>query len=137
MGWYENLDGLGNFGEERTIDSEIGFGRIVRSADFDGDGFVELGYIDRPHLAKTLRLWRFKDGKLIEIATKTGLTNHKIGWDFIAGGLRNCADTPEMITADASWSRIIATAYDGTSLSARDIGPYAGPQSLTKALSCP
>jgi hypothetical protein len=42
-----------------------------------------------------------------------------------------------MITADASWSRIIATAYDGTSLSARDIGPYAGPQSLTKALSCP
>ena len=87
--------------------------------------------------AKTLRLWRFKDGKLTEIATKTGLTNHKIGWDFIAGGLRNCADTPEMITADANWSRIIATAYDGTYLSARDIGPYAGPQSLTKALSCP
>ena len=109
----------------------------IGAADFDGDGFVEIGYIDRPHLAKTLRLWRFKDGKLTEIATKTGLTNHKIGWDFIAGGLRNCADTPEMITADANWSRIIATAYDGTSLSARDIGPYAGPQSLTKALSCP
>ena len=109
----------------------------IGAADFDGDGFVEIGYIDRPHLAKTLRLWRFKDGKLTEIATKTGLTNHKIGWDFIAGGLRNCADAPEMITADANWSRIIATAYDGTCLSTRDIGPYAGPQSLTKALSCP
>ena len=26
-------------------------------ADFDGDGRIEIAYIDRPHLAKLLRLW--------------------------------------------------------------------------------
>lgn len=109
----------------------------IGAADFDGDGFVEIAYIDRPHLAKTLRLWRFKDGKLSEIAHKTGLTNHKIGWDFIAGGLRLCTDAPKMITANASWTRLIATGFDGQRLISRDIGPYLGPNSLTKALSCP
>lgn len=29
------------------------------AADLDGDGAIELAYIDRPHLAKTLRIWRF------------------------------------------------------------------------------
>ena len=109
----------------------------IGAADLDSDGFVEIAYIDRPHLAKTLRLWRFKDGTLTEIASKTGLTNHKIGWDFIAGGIRHCAGVPEIITANASWSRIIATDFDGQRLISREIGTYSGPQSLTKALSCP
>lgn len=109
----------------------------IGAADFDGDGHVEIGYIDRPHLAKTLRLWRLKDGALTQIANQTGLTNHKIGWDFIAGGVRTCDSAPEMITADAAWQRIIATRFDGTALKTRDIGAYTGPTSLTKALSCP
>ncbi|WP_438991215.1 FG-GAP repeat domain-containing protein [Lentibacter sp.] len=109
----------------------------IGAADLDGDGFVEIAYIDRPHLAKTLRLWRFKDGALTEVASKTGLTNHKIGWDFIAGGLRHCADLPEIITANANWTRILATEFDGQSLTSREIGAYSGPQNLTKALSCP
>ena len=32
------------------------------AADLDGDGKIELAYIDRPHLAKILRIWRFDDG---------------------------------------------------------------------------
>lgn len=36
----------------------------VAIADLDGDGLTELAYIDRPHLAKTLRVWRFAQGTL-------------------------------------------------------------------------
>lgn len=109
----------------------------VAAADLDGDGHVEIAYIDRPHLAKTLRIWRYRDGTLTEIASREGLTNHKIGWDFIAGGLRACAArAPELITADAGWQRIIATRFDGTALHARDLGPYTGPDSLTAATIC-
>ncbi|MFK7940675.1 MAG: FG-GAP repeat domain-containing protein [Roseovarius sp.] len=108
----------------------------IAAADLDGDGHIELAYIDRPHLAKTLRIWRYKNGTLREVATAPGLTNHKIGWDFIAGGLRLCGPVPELITANADWSRIIATRFDGHAITSSDIGAYDGPQSLETALVC-
>ena len=49
-------------------------------ADFDGDDRIEIAYIDRPHLAKILRLWRW-DGSphLSHVTDLSGVTNHKIG----------------------------------------------------------
>ena len=109
---------------------------IIGAADLDGDGAVEFAYIDRPHLAKTLRVWRFEAGKLTEVATAEGLTNHKIGWDFIAGGLRDCGDGQELITADAAWRHIMATRLIEGALTSRQIGRYDGPESLDRALTC-
>lgn len=109
----------------------------VGAADLDGDGQVEIAYIDRPHLAKTLRIWRYEAGRLIQIASKPGLSNHKIGWDFIVGGIRTCGDTPELITANADWSRVMATTLQSGRIKSREIGAYTSPQSLTAALTCP
>ena len=39
----------------------------VGVADLDGDGTVEIAYVDRPHLAKRLRIWRFAT----EISTRS------------------------------------------------------------------
>ncbi|KIC43419.1 hypothetical protein RA27_02990 [Ruegeria sp. ANG-R] len=107
----------------------------VGAADLDGDGHVEIAYVDRPHLAKTLRIWRFRNGALTEIATLPGLTNHRIGEDFISGGLRNCDSGPELILASADWSRIISVSYDKR-WTLNDLGPVIGPQHLTMALKC-
>ncbi|MEL6960440.1 MAG: VCBS repeat-containing protein, partial [Pseudomonadota bacterium] len=60
----------------------------VGAADFDGDGRIEVAFVDRPHLAKTLRIFEFSDGVLALEAEIVGLTNHRIGEDFITGGLR-------------------------------------------------
>ncbi|MES0825236.1 VCBS repeat-containing protein [Ruegeria sp. SCPC11] len=84
----------------------------IGAADLDGDGYVEIAYIDRPHLAKTLRIWRFKDDDLTEIATLSGLTNHRIGEDFITGGVRDCGNGPELIVASADWQQIVSAHYD-------------------------
>ncbi len=114
----------------------------VGAADLDGDGTVEIAYVDRPHLAKTLRIWRVAaeaDGAgltLTEVAALPGVTNHRIGWDFIAGGLRDCGDGPELITADGDWRRVMATAFDGTGYVSREIGPYSGPSDLDATLAC-
>lgn len=108
----------------------------VAVADLDGDGMVELAYIDRPHLAKILRVWRFADGALTEVATLEGLTNHRIGERDIAGGLRTCYDGPEMIVARADWARLVAVRFDGTRLAARDIGPHRDRTSFARALAC-
>ena len=106
------------------------------AADLDGDGHMELAYIDRPHLAKTLRIWRYQNRKLSQIAHLPGLTNHRIGQDFISGGIRDCGSTPEIITADARWRSIMAARLNGTELEAARIGTFSGPQSLDDALIC-
>nr|WP_217355802.1 VCBS repeat-containing protein [Ruegeria arenilitoris] len=107
----------------------------VGAADLNGDGIIEIAYVDRPHLAKTLRIWRFSDGRLTEIAALPGLTNHRIGEDFISGGLRTCNGQPELIVASADWRRIIAVRYDG-GWQTQDLGPLKNRQALMGALNC-
>ncbi|MFT7593559.1 MAG: hypothetical protein ACI8R4_000873 [Paracoccaceae bacterium] len=107
------------------------------AADLEGDGTIELAYIDRPHLAKVLRIWRFENGKLTPVADHAGLTNHQIGQDFISGGIRTCAgQPPEIITANKNWTRMIASTLTGTQIKTRDIGPHIGPTSFKTALAC-
>ena len=108
----------------------------VGAADLDGDGRVEVAYIDRPHLAKTLRIWRFENDSLTEVAAAAGLTNHRIGEPFISGGIRDCGGPPEMITANADWSAVIATRFDGAQITGREVAPFTGPSSMEAALAC-
>lgn len=108
----------------------------IAVADMDGDGAVELAYIDRPHLAKTLRIWRFEEGALTEVAALKGLTNHRIGERDIGGGLRDCGAGPEMIVASADWRHLMAVTFDGTSLTAREIGAHKNRASFAAALAC-
>ena len=108
----------------------------VGAADLDGDGYIEIAYIDRPHLAKTLRVWRFKDGALSQVAALAGLTNHRIGEEDIGGGLRDCGQGPEMITASANWAQVVATTLKDGQLEARAVGPHTGRASLNAALAC-
>ena len=104
--------------------------------DLNGDGNVEIAYVDRPHLAKTLRVWSFRGDKLVFLASQKGLTNHRIGEPFISGGLRHCGNGPEIITVDGRWSKVMATTLTGQTLKSRPLGPFAGQSSLTAALAC-
>jgi len=42
IAWYENLDGLGNFGQQHVISSNAAWATSVCSADLDGDGDVDI-----------------------------------------------------------------------------------------------
>ena len=105
-------------------------------ADLDGDGIIEVAYIDRPHLAKTLRVWRFVDGALEPIADLSGLTNHRIGESDIGGGIRDCGQGPEMITASADWTKVMATTLTNGQLTSRAIGTHMNRSSFATALAC-
>ena len=109
----------------------------IGAADLDGDGHIEIAYIDRPHLAKTLRIWRFRDGRLTRVANAEGLSNHRIGWDHIPGGLRSCGPRPALITADGGWQAIMASTLHNGRITTWQIGRYTGPDSLNAALTCP
>jgi hypothetical protein len=106
------------------------------AADLDGDGTTEIAYIDRPHLAKTLRVWRYAGRSLSEVASLPGLTNHRIGESHISGGIRDCGNGPEIVTVDAAWRTVMATRLQDDRLSARPLGPFRGAVSLEDAVAC-
>lgn len=108
----------------------------IGAADLDGDGLVEIAYIDRPHLARLLKIWRFKNGKLTLVAERGGLTNHQIGQDYISGGIRDCGKGPQMITTNADWSKIIASEFDGAKIRSTVIGKHKNHASFARALKC-
>ena len=114
---------------------------VAGAADMDGDGLIEIAYIDRPHLAKTLTIYRYVPlsdgtGRLDLVATQSGLTNHRIGERDIAGGIRTCDGITEVITANADWTRIIGTGLENGTLTSRDIGPHTDRTSFAAALDC-
>jgi hypothetical protein len=88
-------------------------------ADFDGDGRTEIAYVDRPHLRKDLVFVRLEGDQLVETARIPGLTNHRIGEDFISGGVRDCGQGPELILASEDWSRVMRVLHGQVT----DLGP--------------
>ncbi|MFN3724587.1 MAG: FG-GAP repeat domain-containing protein [Paracoccaceae bacterium] len=95
--------------------------------DFDGDGRVEIAYVDRPHLARELVFVRLEGDRLTEIARAPGVTNHRIGESTISGGTRRCAGRDAVIVASAEWTRVIEVTLEAGGVKARDIGPWREP----------
>jgi len=109
----------------------------IGAADLDGDGAMEIAYVDRPHLARLIRVWRFSGGTLELVGELPGYTNHRIGEDTIAGGIRDCGAGPEMIVADAAWRDIYAiTMKRAGEFAATRIGAHEGRKSFAGALGC-
>ncbi|WP_425091880.1 FG-GAP repeat domain-containing protein [Tropicimonas sp. S265A] len=108
----------------------------IAIADLDGNGAVDLAYIDRPHLAKTLRVWSWAPGGLTEIAQLQGITNHRIGEEYISGGLRDCGNGPEMVVAEADWSGTVGVTLANGQLDRRALPYPATPDGFTRALAC-
>ncbi len=108
----------------------------VGAADLDGDGTVELVYVDRPHLAKTLRIYSFTPGKLKLEASFLAVTNHRIGESDIAGGIRTCDGPPEIILADADWREVLALRWDGAQFDLTRLGPHRGRETFQAAMEC-
>ena len=59
-------------------------------ADFDGDGMVDIAYVQMPHVLGLLRIWTLRSGRLIEIASMPDTSNHVIGSPHL--GLSAVAD---------------------------------------------
>jgi hypothetical protein len=109
----------------------------VGIADLNGDGVTDIAYVDRPHLAKILRVWSWAPGGLTEIAQLPGVTNHRIGDEVIWGGLRDCGDGPEMILADEAFARVVAIRFADGRLASRRAGQPATAAGFDRALACP
>ncbi|KAF0676133.1 FG-GAP repeat domain-containing protein [Profundibacterium mesophilum] len=108
----------------------------IGAIDLDGDGVIEIAYVDRPHLAKELMIWRFVDGALELAARAPGLTNHRIGSPVIEGGIAQCDTGPVMVLADGDWREVMHVTFAGGVLRSRPAGLYKEAGSLDLAAAC-
>lgn len=108
----------------------------VGAADLDGDGRVEIAYVETPHLGKTLKIVRLDGDRLASVAEASGLTNHRIGDPFIQGRIATCGGHPTILTANADWSRIVGATLAAGQLVRRDLAPYNGPSSFDRVPGC-
>jgi hypothetical protein len=106
-------------------------------ADLDGDGRIEIAYVDRPHLARELVVVRLKGAELVELARLAGLTNHRIGDSVIRGGVRDCGAGPDLRLAEPTWTRVMRVVFQDGRLTAQPLGAISGPKGLDAALACP
>ena len=114
---------------------------IAGIADFDGDGTMDIAYVDRPHLAKVLRVVSVKvtqeGATFTPLATVEGVTNHHLGAEQIEGGLRVCPGTaPVIVVADADWREVVELHWEAGGFRSEVTGAYEGPQSLSARLRC-
>ncbi len=105
--------------------------------DFDGDGRVEIAYVDRPHLVGDLVFVRLVKDQLVEIARAPGFSNHRIGSPTIAGGVRACPGGDQLILASFDWTRAIAISLQGGAVQMTELGPISQPTDLQRHMDCP
>lgn len=53
-------------------------------ADLDGDGSLDIAYVQMPHVLGRLRVWTMRNGLLVEIASMADTSNHAYGSPHIA-----------------------------------------------------
>ncbi|WP_284163635.1 VCBS repeat-containing protein [Frigidibacter sp. SD6-1] len=108
----------------------------VGAADLDGDGRVEIAYVETPHLGKILKIVRLDGDRLAPVAEARGLTNHRYGDPFIQGGIARCGGVPTILAANADWTRVVAIALSGGALISRDLSAYRDPGSFANLPGC-
>ena len=104
-------------------------------ADFDADGRMDVAYIEKPHLDKTLKIYSWAGDHLKLIAKAQSFSNHRIGEETITSGIRDCGNGPEMVVPSGNWSRVYAGRFKDGTLMFEELGPYRAGQ-FEAYLSC-
>lgn len=105
-------------------------------ADFDGDGVLDVAYVETPHIGGTLRIWSFAGTQARELGAARGFSNHRIGEDFITGGVRDCGNGPELVLPDDGWERTRLVWLDDGVIEGAILADDTEPETIAAALSC-
>ena len=136
-----NIQGV-RYGRLRKLAATPHIGRPFRwlapagIADFDGDGQNDIAYVETPHIGGILRIWTMRDGDLVEIASAPGYSNHRIGQNFITGGVRDCGDGPELVLPNAGWTQTLVARLRGGVIESAVLADNAEPETIARALAC-
>ncbi len=108
----------------------------VGSADFNADGTDDVAFVQTPHLAGILQIWSFADGVAQQLASKAGFSNHRIGENFITGGIAQCDERPVIIVPDRTWRSTMAATFSNGTIQATEVAEVASQEVIDRKLAC-
>lgn len=109
----------------------------VGMADFNDDQVDDVAYVQTPHIGGILRIWSFRDNSPQQLAEARGFSNHRIGENFITGGIRDCGNGVEMVLPDQRWSQVLLVEHRGNGqLSTRVYKQQFSKNAIEDALAC-
>ncbi len=97
VSWYKNLDGLGNFGSQQVISSNLDWAQCVVAGDIDGDGDMDVLTTSRND--KTFSWFRNMDG------------NGTFGSQNIISNNSNIAKTAYLVDLDGDGDNDVLVRY--------------------------
>ncbi|TRD22064.1 FG-GAP repeat domain-containing protein [Palleronia caenipelagi] len=108
----------------------------IGAADFDGDGAIELAYVEKPHLSRVLKLVRREGDRLIEVDRVIGVTNHAIGQETVQSRIALCSDGPRAVLLDGGGTRMVAVRFDRAEPQVKDLGAAPARMVLGDTEAC-
>ncbi len=106
------------------------------AGDFDGDGRPEVAYVETPHLSGVLRYWRLEEGALVEVASRGGFSNHRIGETFITGGVRDCGGETALVLPNLDWSALFIARLVGRKVEVELVAESTDEEVIQRARIC-
>ena len=71
-----------------------------------------------------------------EIAAAPDYSNHRIGQDFITGGMCDCGNGPELVLPDAAWRQTLLAWLGGGVIELAVLADNTRPETVARALEC-
>ena len=105
------------------------------AGDFDGDGRLEVAYVETPHIGGTLILYEYRDRRLIKDGAARGFSNHAIG--SREQGQAAVADwngdgVPDLLVPDARRRALRIVTFAGGKF--KELERIANPQPIVTAV---
>ena len=108
----------------------------VGMADFTRDGQPDIVYVAMPHLAKQLVLVELRGNRFDPVARLDGVSNHRIGQEFITGRVFLCPSGPVAQVPSGDWGTVLHITFAGNRLAARKAGRLQDLEQFTKTPDC-
>lgn len=109
----------------------------VGIADFNDDGVNDVAYVQTPHIGGILKIWSFKEATPAQLVSAGRYSNHRIGQNYITGGIKVCDDIPTLVLPNQQWSETLTVTYDGNTLVNSVYADNTDAATMSKALQCP
>ncbi len=108
----------------------------VGTADFNSDGVNDVAYVQTPHIGGLLKIWSFKDQIPNLLVADGRYSNHRIGENYITGGIKICDNKPIMILPNQQWSKTLSVTVDGDTIASKVYANNVQQKTISQALQC-
>ena len=108
----------------------------VGASDFDGDGAIEIAYVEKPHLDKILRIVRVEGKRLKPIASVAGVTNHAIGQKEVQSRIEVCSGAPTIFALNQTGEMILSIRMTGGAAKVTTLGKAETRMHLDSGTLC-